>query len=284
MVEFEARLVQAREAKLLDRKEKRKMDRRNAYFKEIEDRKRRDEDERRMKEEEERRKKQDEQAEKQRAREREIEEKHARRQQQEGQDQAKPAEAPSNVYRPKAAGGTGFVARVANTEKQMDNETPWRRNNAGDVDTKNVDSSSSGQDKFNYTRSSNRDEGNRDIRRDMPPSEQKSESAWRRPGGGDDRAGERRTMGEERSYGGDRGYGNRGGPGAGAGGGGGGSGMDRNNDRPSFGNRSERGGGAAGSGGVDRGGRGGGMNSRFGGDSTQNKADSSDTWRRRGDE
>lgn len=256
MVEFEARLVQAREAKMLERKEKRKTDRRNSYFKEIEDRKKREEDERRMKDDEERRRKQDEQAEKQRVREREIEEKLARRQQQEGQqEQAKPAETPSNVYRPKAAGGTGFVARVANTEKQIDNESPWRRNNAGDDSNKNVESSSSGGgDKFNYTRS-NRDEGNRDIRRDMPPSssEQKSDG-WRRPGGGDDRGG----YGDRRN--------DRGGAGAG------------NNDRPSFGNRSER---AEGGGGASRGG---GMNNRFGGDSTANKADTSDSWRRRGDE
>ena len=203
-----------------------------------------------MKEDEERRRKQDEQAEKQRQREREIEEKLARKQNQDiSQEHSAEVTAPSSsVYRPRAAGGSGFVAKAANPEKNVDNESPWRRND----ETKET---SGDNNKYNYTRGggANRERGGGgDGKQDV----------WRRP----DNDRDQRRTGDDENRGGMRGVGSfgnradRGGPSSG--------GMERNN---------ERGGGFGGA----RGGRGGGGGSRFGG---ENKADSSDSWRRRGDD
>jgi translation initiation factor 3 subunit A len=259
--EFEAKLTAAREAKLAERKEKRKADRRAAYFKEIEDKKKREEDERRAKEDDERRRKQDEQAEKQRQREREIEEKLAR-QTRDQPEKSQPAEsaAPSNVYRPKAFGGTGLAAPKSNNpEKNVDNESPWRRNN-----NDNESSGKDRDDKFNYTRTRPiGDGGGRDNRGEV------KQDAWRR---GD---GEQRRIGDDNDRGGSRGgYGGPGSNNRGSGGpSSGGSTMDRNNDRGGYGNRSDRGGPSGG----NRGGPGG---SRFGERSDGSKADTADSWRR----
>ena len=244
MVEFEAKLVAARETKLAERKEKRKQDRRAAFLKEIEDRKRREEDERNKRDDEERRKKLAEQAEKQRQREREIEEKLNRQQQAKQETEEKPpqaAEPPANVYRPRGAGGAGFGAKAANIEKTIDNESPWRRNNADE--SSGSSRQEGGADKFNYTRGGgNRGGDARDAKTD----------GWRSSGGADQR---RIGGGDDESRGG------RGGYGAG---------------------RAERGAPASGDRGgynrPERGGRTSGTNRGFGADG--NKADSADSWRR----
>ena len=200
MAEFNVKLAAAREAKLAERKEKRKQDRRTAYFKEIEDRKKREEEERKKREDEERRRKADEQAEKQRQRERDIELK-LQRQQPEREPETSERDKPA-PYRPKAAGGSGFVKPIA--AEKSHGEDSWRRN-IEDQENIGRDNRDRGDKPKKVV-----DEDRNDWRRE-PPRERRIDDEDRGGRGGGSGGFQRSDRGDRTGGGGGGGMGTRGG-------------------------------------------------------------------------